>query len=79
MKIYLVTEAQHIDQGDSLNKMGVKNRLISYYSLRNRRPDLIKDYVTRGHGRKIDEEKEKIQKMNFKEFCQYMCKGDDSE
>jgi len=72
MKFYLVTAAQCDDQGEAMNKVGCQNRLLSYYYLQKGRPGLLEDYAKRGYGRYIDEEYNKIKKMNAKDFFEYL-------
>lgn len=50
MIVYFVTGGSD-DQSDSLTKMGVEHRLISYWYLKGKKKNFIPDYVERGTGR----------------------------
>jgi hypothetical protein len=70
MIFYFVTKGED-DQADTLNRAGVNDRMISYLSLRKKREGFLPDYVTRGHGRYINEDAETIKKMRDREFLTY--------
>jgi len=73
MILYLVSNGAD-DQGDSLNKYGVVYRMLSYCYIKGKRAGFLRDYVTRGHGRYIDEEAEAIRKMSPREFFDFLSK-----
>ena len=49
MKIYLACEADKSQQ-KSLEKAGAKNRLMSYFYLRKKKPDVLRDIGETGLG-----------------------------
>lgn len=69
-KIILVTSPNAHDQADSLSKVGAKNRLISMAYMVGTREGFLTDYVKRGHGRYIDEDAAKIEKMSTGQFIE---------
>lgn len=49
MKIYLACEADSRQQA-ALTKVGYKHRLLSYFYLRKKKPDVLRDIVKTGLG-----------------------------
>lgn len=78
MIIYLATTGID-EQAELLNKFGWQDRLISFWYLKDKREGWLRDYVTRGSGRYVDEETEKVRKMSVREFFDFLSKEDTNE
>jgi hypothetical protein len=62
MKIYLANFPTP-DQHETLTKAGIKNRLLSFYHLKDKRPDIIRDIVETGLTDYIDRPDEPIDEV----------------
>jgi len=56
MKIYLATWLED-NQGTTLTKVGAKNRLMSFFFLKDTKRNFLKRYIRTGLGGKINEDK----------------------
>ena len=73
MIIYLATTGLD-DQAEVLNECRADHRLLSFWYIKDKREGWLKDYVTKGIGRYVDEEAEKTRSMLIRDL--FMSKED---